>query len=275
MTDHITAVTDLIDAVLDGNGLQRTTEASYGRDPGEGVCWRGCGNPSAEDSGSGLCEPCRAFLLEDTEEDPARPGLLTFTTAEIRQHLMVVLGNRELVDAATLDPSIPPGDVRVDRGVTGDVTVRYGPVLRPGVTVDDPSTPFHAIEVVADDDTVTVEPCGVRAWAAHMQDRWQLRDEVAPGVTVSTVFLGINSAVWGPPQWYETMVFVGDESCSQVRHTSRADAAEYHATLVAEYRRLQEPRVFGRLPGGRSLVQIERDGDGTTVSLFARRSEQH
>jgi hypothetical protein len=34
VTDRISTITDLIDAALDGNDCQRTTEASYGSDVG-------------------------------------------------------------------------------------------------------------------------------------------------------------------------------------------------------------------------------------------------
>ena len=72
MTDRIIAITDLIDNALAGNDTQHTSETSYGDDFGAGACWR-CAEPAAEDSVSGLCHGCRAFLLEDTEVDPAAP----------------------------------------------------------------------------------------------------------------------------------------------------------------------------------------------------------
>jgi hypothetical protein len=66
---HLDTITDLIDDALAGHDLQRTTEASYGDDFGPGVCWR-C--RADADSTSGLCDGCRAYLLEDSDEDPAR-----------------------------------------------------------------------------------------------------------------------------------------------------------------------------------------------------------
>jgi hypothetical protein len=65
------------------------------------------------------------------------------------------------------------------------------------------------------------------------------------GWWVSTVFLGINSGLYGPPLWFETMVFeeypppleVGKKIREllhemQVRYATWAEAEKGHATIV-------------------------------------------
>lgn len=74
MTDRIKQITDLIDDALPDPG-QHSPESDQYSDvapemPDAGTCWR-CEAPAAEDSTSGLCDGCRAFLLEDSENDPA------------------------------------------------------------------------------------------------------------------------------------------------------------------------------------------------------------
>jgi hypothetical protein len=89
--DRITDVTNLIDSALgdvetlDGldsdhadhidhadyiDQADRIDHADHIDQADHEACWR-CGEPSAEDSPAGLCRGCRAFLLEDTEVDPA------------------------------------------------------------------------------------------------------------------------------------------------------------------------------------------------------------
>lgn len=51
------------------DGLQRAGDVAIYSAPAEGSCWRCTRRKAAE--GSDLCAPCRAFLLEDTDVDPA------------------------------------------------------------------------------------------------------------------------------------------------------------------------------------------------------------
>lgn len=58
-----------------------------------------------------------------------------------------------------------------------------------------------------------------------------LREEVSPGIEVSTVFLAINHDFLGEgePVLWETMVFAGDwDGLYQDRYTSHADAVAGH-----------------------------------------------
>ena len=59
------------------------------------------------------------------------------------------------------------------------------------------------------------------------------RDELADGVTVSTVFLGLDHQFGnGPPLLYETMIFGGPHDQWQDRYTSRKDAERGHRAAV-------------------------------------------
>jgi hypothetical protein len=53
-------------------------------------------------------------------------------------------------------------------------------------------------------------------------------------VRVSTVFLGLDYAPWGPPQLYETMAFVGDDSVGCERYSTWTQAEAGHARWVAK-----------------------------------------
>jgi hypothetical protein len=60
--------------------------------------------------------------------------------------------------------------------------------------------------------------------------------ELAPGLVISTVFLGLdhNFGGQGAPVLFETMVFGGDWSEQECeRYTSIADARKGHARMVA------------------------------------------
>jgi hypothetical protein len=61
-------------------------------------------------------------------------------------------------------------------------------------------------------------------------------DEIAPGVRVSTVFLGIdhNFGDRGPPILFETMVFDDYEDGRQIRYATWGEALAGHQAVVAE-----------------------------------------
>ncbi len=100
------------------------------------------------------------------------------------------------------------------------------------------------------------DTASVRRWARWFGDfkNRQLRTTEFTGVTVSTVFLGIDSAPWssGPPVLWETMVFMPDAedalNRTSERYTSAAAARRGHATTVARVaavlaRRAEENRT--------------------------------
>jgi hypothetical protein len=62
-----------VDTILDliDGGLQRSDEPSYGTDHSPSRCAR-CQRHAPVDGGD-FCDGCRAFLLEDTDEDPRQP----------------------------------------------------------------------------------------------------------------------------------------------------------------------------------------------------------
>lgn len=63
-------------------------------------------------------------------------------------------------------------------------------------------------------------------------------DEVAPGITVSTVFLGLdhNWTDHGPPILFETMVFDDYDRPYQQRYSTWEEAEIGHRAKVAELR---------------------------------------
>lgn len=81
---------------------------------------------------------------------------------------------------------------------------------------------------------------GIGEWARRINnERHVAITEVAQGVTVSTVFLGIDHRHFGkgPPILFETMVFndYGDDG-TQERYSTWEEAEAGHARIVAEQR---------------------------------------
>lgn len=78
-------------------------------------------------------------------------------------------------------------------------------------------------------------------WSRRMElgERHIAITEVAPGVRVSTVFLGLDHRHFGngPPLLFETMVFndYGDDG-TQERYSTWEEAEAGHARIVAEQR---------------------------------------
>jgi len=75
-----------------------------------------------------------------------------------------------------------------------------------------------------------------RWFDTHLKDRIVAQTQVAAGVRVSTVFLGIDHSFSGkgPPILFESMVFddYGDQDCR--RYCTWAEAEEGHLQLVDE-----------------------------------------
>jgi hypothetical protein len=94
-------------------------------------------------------------------------------------------------------------------------------------------------QYVLDKDGQPVECFDTVTWGMWMQqaneERMVARDE-ANGIEVSTVFLGLDHryTMSGDPVLWETMVF-GLEDEIQMRYTSREDALEGHARMVAQF----------------------------------------
>lgn len=83
-----------------------------------------------------------------------------------------------------------------------------------------------------------VKVASLEEWSRRMdlENRHVAVTEVAPGVTVSTVFLGLDHQHFsGPPLLFETMVFndYGDDG-TQERYSTWDEAAAGHARIVAE-----------------------------------------
>jgi hypothetical protein len=72
-------------------------------------------------------------------------------------------------------------------------------------------------------------------WCASGGERILRQDKLDNGVSVSTVFLGVNHN-WserGPPTLWETMIFGGPNDEYQDRYSSRDEALAGHARAVA------------------------------------------
>lgn len=86
----------------------------------------------------------------------------------------------------------------------------------------------------------TVKVSGLEEWARRMEldNRHVAVTEIAPGVAVSTVFLGIDHQHFrGPPLLFETMVFNDyGENGTQERYSTWDEAEAGHARIVAEQR---------------------------------------
>jgi CTP:molybdopterin cytidylyltransferase MocA len=83
-------------------------------------------------------------------------------------------------------------------------------------------------------------PCDRYEFGRMLEDEQTRRvawDEIAPGVTVSTVFLGIDHSFGhGPPVLFETMVFDDYEDGEQDRYCTWEAAEAGHSAIVARVR---------------------------------------
>lgn len=86
-------------------------------------------------------------------------------------------------------------------------------------------------------------PCdSLMAWAFWMEssgdERIVARDELPDGVTISTVFLGLDHNLWGrgAPILFETLIFGGAHDREMWRYATRQQAQDGHARVVRELR---------------------------------------
>lgn len=93
---------------------------------------------------------------------------------------------------------------------------------------------------VLNNEREPVEEPDVLKWGAWLEEagdnRVVGRTTVAPGVDVSTVFLGLdhNFAPEGPPLLFETMVFGGSADQSCWRYATWEEAEAGHAAVVKQ-----------------------------------------
>jgi len=75
-------------------------------------------------------------------------------------------------------------------------------------------------------------------WFENDDNRRVARDEIRPGVMVSTVFLGVdhNRSGRGGPILFETMVFTDGDGGKTERYRTWAEAEAGHRKLVAALR---------------------------------------
>jgi len=81
----------------------------------------------------------------------------------------------------------------------------------------------------------------LHAWAKAFEkgaDRVVKRETVAPGVDVSTVFLGLDHSfgIGGPPLVFETMVFGGVNDQDMDRYSTWEEAEAGHVAMVEKVR---------------------------------------
>lgn len=86
------------------------------------------------------------------------------------------------------------------------------------------------------DGKIAVPVDDVLEWARRFDQKTKrvAKDEVAPGVVVSTVFLGLNHQYGdGPPLIFETRIFGGDHDQDMDRCSTWEEAEEMHHRMVA------------------------------------------
>lgn len=94
------------------------------------------------------------------------------------------------------------------------------------------------------DDHGDPQPCDSLTWTRwfedHHAERVLAQDRLEDGLTVSTVFVGINMVFLdrGPPLIYETVIFGGEHDGYQNRYATRAEALDGHrdALRLAQHR---------------------------------------
>lgn len=121
--------TNRVDRILDllSDEGQHSAETGYPSDSGvyEGTCWRCMKSPVAEESD--LCQPCRDFLLEDSDEDPCEQGadqLIPYPGFD----LVWDLGTSLLTTTFELDPPETPWPRMIDalRAASRQYEIRVG-----------------------------------------------------------------------------------------------------------------------------------------------------
>ena len=74
-------------------------------------------------------------------------------------------------------------------------------------------------------------------WMAAHEDVRQLALDKIGDVEVSTVFLGFDHGISGPPLLFETMIFNGPRHLDRDRYSTWQEAMDGHAAMVAEVRK--------------------------------------
>lgn len=89
----------------------------------------------------------------------------------------------------------------------------------------------------------------VEEWARMFEDRTGRRvaaTEVAPDISVSTVFLGLDHSFGGgPPELFETLIFGGPDAGEMDRYSTWAEAEAGHERMVAAQRARAAQRRAG------------------------------
>lgn len=95
------------------------------------------------------------------------------------------------------------------------------------------------------DEAKNVVPCtSIEEWGRWYEDAAQriVQQTAFTGlfgqkVVISTVFLGIDHSFCGPPQWFETMVFInGLNERDTARYTTYAEAVVGHETMLQRWK---------------------------------------
>lgn len=86
------------------------------------------------------------------------------------------------------------------------------------------------------------DPTGLRAWSEDFHDRGYSvvkRTVLRNGRFVSTVWMGLDHAVFGKPMIFETMVFTSGKSMSdtldQDRYSTEEEAIEGHEAMCRKW----------------------------------------
>jgi len=111
--------------------------------------------------------------------------------------------------------------------------------------------PDHSVELIADGYSDEA----LEEWGRAFENDDTRRvafDELAPGITVSTIFLGLdhNHFGKGPPLLFETMTFDDYDGGEQYRYSTWDQAVEGHRlvceNLKARLHPLPEPETNGK-----------------------------
>jgi hypothetical protein len=107
-------------------------------------------------------------------------------------------------------------------------------------------------------------------WFERTENRILRKDDLPNGVSVSTVFLGIDHRFSGrgPPILWETMIFGGKHDRYQERYSSRSAALKGHsAALALAKRRVSSTVVFryARTPNKNRLSLLQISGSNLMI----------
>lgn len=91
-------------------------------------------------------------------------------------------------------------------------------------------------------------PCSIDEWAEMLKKSRTVSSDTIKGVTVSTVFLGLdhNYSGEGPPLIFETLVFGGTLDQEMYRYSTVQQAREGHEKMLSRVRETEPEKIASR-----------------------------